>query len=329
MALFMLACGAPALVAAHLLVARRRAAGSLGRQFATAVALTVGLVMLGVFAVALLMFISGHDALVMAVLLLLAGGLVAYTTWLLSRDVIAQRDAAESARRDLVAAVSHDLRTPLTSLRLLSEAIEDDLVERDDAAPLRRADVAAHPLALGAGRGPVRALAPRGGRHPVVAAARCGSTSSWRRPSRRCAPRPTPATWQVRAAVPDATRAGPGQPREAPARAVQPDPERHPPHPGRRQRDRGGRGERPHGRGGGGRHRRGPAAGRARARLRALLPRRRGRGALGRRHRARAHDLPRDRGGPRRRDLVRRLRHAARACASASRAPPERACLRR
>ena len=43
--------------------------------------------------------------------------------------MIAQRDAAERARRELVAAVSHDLRTPLTSLRLLSEAIEDDLVD--------------------------------------------------------------------------------------------------------------------------------------------------------------------------------------------------------
>ena len=70
----------------------------------------------------------------MSLLLLLAGGLTAYATWLLSRDVIAQRDAAESARRDLVAAVSHDLRTPLTSLRLLSEAIEDELVDRDTRA---------------------------------------------------------------------------------------------------------------------------------------------------------------------------------------------------
>jgi signal transduction histidine kinase len=70
----------------------------------------------------------------MAMLLLLAGGLTAYTTWLLSRDVIAQRDAAETARRDLVAAVSHDLRTPLTSLRLLSEAIEDDLVDSETRA---------------------------------------------------------------------------------------------------------------------------------------------------------------------------------------------------
>jgi signal transduction histidine kinase len=131
MGAFMIACGAPVIVAAHLLVARRRATGSLGRQFACALALTIGLVMIGVFAVALLMFISGHDAVVMALLLLLAGGLTAYATWLLSRDVIAQRDAAETARRDLVAAVSHDLRTPLTSLRLLSEAIEDELVDRE------------------------------------------------------------------------------------------------------------------------------------------------------------------------------------------------------
>ncbi len=41
----------------------------------------------------------------------------------------AERDAADGARRDLIAAVSHDLRTPLTSLRLLADAIEDDLVD--------------------------------------------------------------------------------------------------------------------------------------------------------------------------------------------------------
>jgi signal transduction histidine kinase len=131
MALFMLASGAPPIAAAHLLVRRRAERGSLGRQFASAVAVTIGLVTLGVGVVALLMFISAHDALVMSMLLLLAGGLTAYTTWLLSRDVIAERDAAERARRDLVAAVSHDLRTPLTSLRLLADAIEDDVVDRD------------------------------------------------------------------------------------------------------------------------------------------------------------------------------------------------------
>ncbi len=41
----------------------------------------------------------------------------------------AERDRSEQARRDLVAAVSHDLRTPLTSLRLLAEAVDDELLD--------------------------------------------------------------------------------------------------------------------------------------------------------------------------------------------------------
>jgi len=39
------------------------------------------------------------------------------------------RDQSDAARRGLVAAVSHDLRTPITSLRLLAEAVEDDIVD--------------------------------------------------------------------------------------------------------------------------------------------------------------------------------------------------------
>ncbi len=35
----------------------------------------------------------------------------------------------EAARRDLLAAISHDVRTPITSLRLLSDALDDDLVD--------------------------------------------------------------------------------------------------------------------------------------------------------------------------------------------------------
>lgn len=39
------------------------------------------------------------------------------------------RDEADAARRQVIAAVSHDLRTPLTSLQLLAQALDDDLVD--------------------------------------------------------------------------------------------------------------------------------------------------------------------------------------------------------
>ena len=45
------------------------------------------------------------------------------------------RDTADTARRQVIAAVSHDLRTPLSTLQLLAQALEDDLV---DAATARR-----------------------------------------------------------------------------------------------------------------------------------------------------------------------------------------------
>ena len=61
----------------------------------------------------------------------------------------AAREAADSARRNLVAAVSHDLRTPIASLRLVMEAIEDDIV---DEQTRRRylATARTHIAALGA-----------------------------------------------------------------------------------------------------------------------------------------------------------------------------------
>ncbi|MBA3328608.1 MAG: HAMP domain-containing histidine kinase [Solirubrobacterales bacterium] len=39
----------------------------------------------------------------------------------------ARREDSESARRSLIAAVSHDLRTPVTALRLLAEAVDDEV----------------------------------------------------------------------------------------------------------------------------------------------------------------------------------------------------------
>jgi len=48
-------------------------------------------------------------------------------------DAMVERLArTEAARNDLVAAVSHDLRTPITSLRLLVEALDDDIVDDAD-----------------------------------------------------------------------------------------------------------------------------------------------------------------------------------------------------
>ena len=55
------------------------------------------------------------------------------TSELRQREV--ERDTAERARRDLVTAVSHDLRTPLNALTLLARAIEDDVA---DEQTLRR-----------------------------------------------------------------------------------------------------------------------------------------------------------------------------------------------
>ncbi len=179
-AAFFAACGAPVLLCSHLLAAGRGRLGSLPRQFAAGVVLVFGLVLVGVGAVSLLMFVSPHDAYLLAVLLAFAGGLAAYSATLLARGVQrdieqvrdrlaavgeggrelpalrtggrdeiaelaaatdrmtsqlaereAQRDAAEDARRDLIAAVSHDLRTPLTSLQLLAQGIDDGVLGDD------------------------------------------------------------------------------------------------------------------------------------------------------------------------------------------------------
>jgi signal transduction histidine kinase len=44
-------------------------------------------------------------------------------------ETAADRDRADAARREMVAAVSHDLRTPLASLRVMIEALEDGVVD--------------------------------------------------------------------------------------------------------------------------------------------------------------------------------------------------------
>ncbi len=60
------------------------------------------------------------------------------------------RDQSERARRDLVAAVSHDLRTPITSLRLLAEAVGDEIVVDPDTRRLYLTRMRTHIDALSA-----------------------------------------------------------------------------------------------------------------------------------------------------------------------------------
>src|SRR3954468_1582274 len=70
----------------------------------------------------------------------------------LSRDVdamIERLDGEERARRTLFAAVSHDLRTPITALGLLATAIDDEVVD-DEKRREYAARMSTHVRALGA-----------------------------------------------------------------------------------------------------------------------------------------------------------------------------------
>jgi signal transduction histidine kinase len=156
--------------------ALRSRAGSLSHQFSLVVAIAVAPVLVALVVVSVLMVVSGHEAVLVAAVVVLAGALAAIGAKLVAdgilrdvetirdglfavgrgkrdvsittaandelgelaeaanamiADLQAQevaRDQSDRARRDLVAAVSHDLRTPITSLRLLAEAVDEDIV---------------------------------------------------------------------------------------------------------------------------------------------------------------------------------------------------------
>ncbi|GAA4950343.1 sensor histidine kinase [Actinoplanes utahensis] len=105
-------------------------------------AVTVLAVVAGVTTVAQAMFLSAHDLWVVLVtvtasaVISLAVGAV-FGSRLAATAVWAQaaRDRErhlEAGRRELVAWVSHDLRTPLAGLRAMAEALEDRIIEDQD-----------------------------------------------------------------------------------------------------------------------------------------------------------------------------------------------------
>lgn len=104
--------------------------------------ITVLAVLAGVIGVAQAMFLNEHDLRVLLIVISLAGLVSLLIGWWLGRGLA--RDAmwadearvrerqVEASRRDLIAWVSHDLRTPLAGMRAMAEALEDGVVTDAD-----------------------------------------------------------------------------------------------------------------------------------------------------------------------------------------------------
>lgn len=102
------------------------------------VAVSVLSVLAGIVGVAQAMFIDEHDLRVLLAVVGVSATVSLIIGWWLGRrlanaamwaDEARDRErAAEANRRDLVAWVSHDLRTPLAGMRAMAEALEDGVV---------------------------------------------------------------------------------------------------------------------------------------------------------------------------------------------------------
>jgi signal transduction histidine kinase len=101
---------------------------------------------LGLLVAAWAMFVSSHDLSALVVVVVSAGtagllGALALATELerarrRADAAVARERRLERSRRELVAWVSHDLRTPLAGIRALAEALDDGIV--DEPAEIRR-----------------------------------------------------------------------------------------------------------------------------------------------------------------------------------------------
>jgi len=93
----------------------------------------------GLVGTAYAMFLSTHDLGVVLLVAMVAGVIALLAALPLGRrlarrsvwqqEALAKQEALEASRRELVAWVSHDLRTPLAGLRAMAEALEDGVVD--------------------------------------------------------------------------------------------------------------------------------------------------------------------------------------------------------
>jgi signal transduction histidine kinase len=133
--------GAVALIGA--LVLRVMRGRSVLIHVTTLLVVTVASVLAGVIAVAQAMFISAHDLQVLLVVVtaaslaslvvVLAVGRRLGQASMWAAEAQARERQLERSRREIVAWVSHDLRTPLAGLRAMTEALEDRVVSAPEA----------------------------------------------------------------------------------------------------------------------------------------------------------------------------------------------------
>lgn len=132
------------------LAVRALAARSLVTAAVVAPVVVILTVVVGVVVTARAMFINDHDQAVVLIVTATSLPIAAAFGWLIARGVqqlmrasaqeAAQRDRdrqVEQSRRELVAWVSHDLRTPLAGIRAMAEALEDGHAPADGSYPAR------------------------------------------------------------------------------------------------------------------------------------------------------------------------------------------------
>ncbi|MDV3222028.1 HAMP domain-containing sensor histidine kinase [Intrasporangium sp.] len=147
--------GAAGAVLVLLLTRRPSVRAAAGAAIAAPVVVVLA-VAAGIYASARAMLLSEHDSRLVLLGLLATVPVALVTGWIIARHVqglgrsISEAESArmrelevEERRRELVAWVSHDLRSPLAGMRAITDALEDGVVEDVPAALARlRHDIA-------------------------------------------------------------------------------------------------------------------------------------------------------------------------------------------